>query len=61
MWRDVSVGDGGVGCVGRPGLDTLTYVCLLMHLFAQACLMGIIINVSVTTEEQSHPGSAALT
>lgn len=29
--------------------------------FPQVSLMGIIINVSVTTKEQSCPGSAALT
>ena len=43
------------------GTDTLTYTCLLMHLFSQAGLMGIIVNMSVATEEQSCPRSAALT
>lgn len=46
--------------VSKAGRGTLTYTCLLGQLSPQTCLLGMIINVSVATEGQSYPGSAAL-
>lgn len=51
----------GSGCA-KSQAETLACTCLLVHLSPRACLLGviIIIDVSVTAEGQSQPGSAAL-